>query len=509
MSENVVQDLFARVGFVVDKGSSKKVESFIGDMRTALNAFIAYKGFSFFKGMISETANIAGNAVDMAAKLGISAEAVQELDFAAKQSGTSMDGLKTGLITVSKNLEEARKGSGPLAEGLKALGISTRDQVVQSGDLDGILMKVADRIGTIPPGAKRAAVSMKVFGKSGSDLLPMLSEGAVGIARLRKEARDLGGVIDNETASSLEAFGDEQEKAAYSIQGLKNSIVIALLPAMRELTADFLEWMKTNRKVVAAKIASVIKGIGHAFVVVGKAIKTLFPLFRFMVDHWKLITLAVIAFKAASIQAAIASGVAWAVANAPLLLMIGMITAVVLIVQDLWTAFTGGRSVLKDLYLAFKEYLGESMIGGILLPLLSQLEKVFKSIASGAQTVISGLSKIISLKQRIEEIGEVNKQIHAYEKSTNAADKARETAHLARMQQKAAGSFEKMFPAAKMPAFLGGGQTVNAPVTTTINVNSATGDPRGIGDAIKSTMDDVFKARARAIQHATGSGGVP
>lgn len=517
MSANVVQDLFARVGFVTDNASAKKVESFLGNMKTALGAFVAYKGFSFFRGMIDQTSEIAGAAVDMSAKLGISAESVQELDFAAKQSGTSIDGLKGGLTGIAGNLEEARKGAGPLAEGLKKLGISTRDPAVRAGDLDAILMKVADGIAAMPEGAGRAAASMKVFGKSGSDLLPFLSEGAAGIARMRQEARDLGGVISNETAASLEAFGDEQEKVSFSIQGLKNEIVIALLPALREMTAKFLAWMKVNRKVLAEKIAGVIKGIGRALLVVGEIVKGMMPVLGFMIDHWKILTAAILVFKSASIGAAVASGVSWAIATAPLLIMAALIAAVVLIVQDLWVAFTGGRSVLKDLYLAFKEWVGDG-IGGVLLTII---ETVVKFIA----TIVGGIAKIVEMAVtavgKLGDVGRAGSRWLKEKTGRNLPDIDWESvgldAQLGAMAQDKTNADSNWFNraqsrAATAPVFpLGGSKssTVNAPVTTTINVHSATGNPKEISESIKASMDDVFKARARTIQHATGSGGVP
>jgi hypothetical protein len=87
--------------------------------------------------------------------------------------------------------------------------------------------------------------------------------------------------------------------------------------------------------------------------------------------HIDLVGVAVVAlagamlyFKAASIGAAIASGAAWALANLPIILMAVLIGAVILIVEDLYQALTGGKSVLKDLYNAAIEYLGWGDIAG-------------------------------------------------------------------------------------------------------------------------------------------------
>ncbi|MEN6385517.1 MAG: hypothetical protein ABFD79_10000, partial [Phycisphaerales bacterium] len=67
---------------------------------------------------------------------------------------------------------------------------------------------LADRLSQIQDPSQRAAIAMKVFGKSGTSLLPMLEKGAAGLDELMEEAKQLGLVLSSEDAASAEELND-------------------------------------------------------------------------------------------------------------------------------------------------------------------------------------------------------------------------------------------------------------------------------------------------------------
>lgn len=76
-----------------------------------------------------------------------------------------------------------------------------------------------------------------------------------------------------------------------------------------------------------------------------------------LVDHSRLIVIAItvligafISLKAVAIAAAIRTAAAWAVAMAPLILMGILIAAIILLIEDIWVAFHGGKSITGDAY---------------------------------------------------------------------------------------------------------------------------------------------------------------
>ena len=363
-----IADLFAKLSLVPDKRSFDAADKMLGAVKTALLGVVAIKTGQWFAGLVKDTTDAASKAVDASQKLGVTAEAYQELGYAAGLSGSSVDGVEGGLKKLAMTLDKAKNGGKEQAAALRAVGLSSSDASVKAGDLDEVLMKVADRIADMPDGAKKTALAMKLFGKSGADLIPLLNLGADGIGELRKEARELGVVIDNETAASLEEFGDDQDRVKAALTGLRNEAVKALLPTLRKMVTGLLEWVKANRKLLAQKLERVMRVLATALMIVAKAVVFLVDVIDTMIRNWELtlvvlasVGVAYLALSAKAVAAGLAAAAAWVAANAPIVLLGLLIAGAVLIVEDLWRAFTGGESVLKNLYLAASHWIGDKL----------------------------------------------------------------------------------------------------------------------------------------------------
>lgn len=385
-----IADLAARLRIKPDKGSFDAADRLLTGVKVALGAIVAFKTVHFFAGLVEGTTELASHAVDVSKQLGITAEAVQELGYAAGQSGGNSEILEGGLKRLAATMAEAQGGSKEARKAFSALGIDMRDLKGETPDQN--LEVVAEAFRRMPDGAGKAAAAMKIFGKSGVGLIPLLNEGQAGIAKLRNEAHDLGGVLDNQTAAALEDFGDQQDKIKFSIQGLKNEIVVALLPTLRDMAAGFLQWVKVNRKIIAQKIAFVVRGIVAVLRVLGRVLGAVIDVFQFFADHLGLAVTAVLAlagamliFKAESVAAALASAAAWARSLLSFLLLAAVLAAAILIVQDLWSWMNGGDSVIKDLYNSFTTWLGETAIGRVLGGIKAAFAATFDWIASKIQ----------------------------------------------------------------------------------------------------------------------------
>jgi hypothetical protein len=318
--------------------------------------------------LVQETVNVASVAVEAAQKVGITAEAVQELGFAAGQSGSNQESLINGLGFLSKNADAAKTGSKEMAAAFRKAGVDTKALLDGTLPLDGALEQIADRFKNMEDGAAKQSLAKKLFGRAGVDLIPLLNAGADGIRAMRNEAQELGGVIDNETAAAMEDFGDQQDKVKFAFAGIRNEVVRALLPTLAKLTQNFLKWVKANREFIAQKAEKVVRGLVSAVVAFTKAVALAWEIGTKLYQHWKLVLILMGSMKvafmlmgAASIKAALASAVSWAASILPIIALGVAIAAVVLIVQDLWSWFNGGESVFKNLYEAAEKWIGDKL----------------------------------------------------------------------------------------------------------------------------------------------------
>lgn len=199
--------------------------------------------------------NYADELDEMSQKLQISAEQLSKWGYAAKLSGTDLDGLSRGLALLSKNVAAAADSNSRQARLFDALGISIKDAEGNLRAVEELLPEIADRFRQLNNPTTETALAMQLFGKSGAELLEFLNRGGDGIDALGQELSDLGGVISNETAAASAEFKDNLDKLKASSVGFGAQVASGLLPAMNDLVSAFSDFIREGN--LAANVASV------------------------------------------------------------------------------------------------------------------------------------------------------------------------------------------------------------------------------------------------------------
>jgi len=226
----------------------------------------------------------------MSARTGIGVESLSELGYAAEMSGTSMESFEKSVRTMQKTLVAAGGGSAAAVGALRKLGLT-------AADLDGLSPEqqfklIADQLAKIEDPAARAVAAMDIFGKSGAELLPMMSAGAAGIEQLQQQARDLGLTMSTEDAKAAEAFNSAIGTLWKVLKMAAFTIGSALAPVLQE-TAEWITrlvvsasaWIKENKGLIVSvfKIAMGVVAAGAAIVGLGYAISGLAAVFGALV----------------------------------------------------------------------------------------------------------------------------------------------------------------------------------------------------------------------------------
>lgn len=188
-------------------------------------------------------ANYADAIGDMSNRTGASVKFLSEMGYAAKMSGSELEALEPALRNMQKGLV-----SGSAKPMLKQLGLDAETLKAMSPEEQ--FLTIADSISRLASPAEKTAAAMAIFGKSGTALVPMLSEGRAEIEAMRQEARDLGVSLDNEAAAKAGAFNDALDKVMIAGQGIANVIGTALAPmltwlaeAMAKQVAGLGKWL--------------------------------------------------------------------------------------------------------------------------------------------------------------------------------------------------------------------------------------------------------------------------
>jgi hypothetical protein len=164
------------------------------------------------------------------------------LDLAAGLSGVSVERLDGALSALTRSLDAARSGSKEQARAFRDIGIEV--ETFAKLDVKNQLQAIAVGLNGVPDKARKAAIAMKLFGKSGLTLLPMLGEDASQIVNTMKEAERLGGAFKVEEARSVEAANDAFSTLLFTVQSLYERIAVEMSPALNALFVNLTEAIK-------------------------------------------------------------------------------------------------------------------------------------------------------------------------------------------------------------------------------------------------------------------------
>ncbi len=252
---NVETDELEKGDSLVDKFQDKLVE--VGKWVAGAFAINALKDFA---SELIATADSIGETSD---RIGISTQALQEWEYAAKLSGIESDKLRSSIVKLGAGL-----GKGTADKALKKLGVATKDA---NGELRGVGDVFGDTIialGALDNPTKQAGIAAELFGRSYADLIPLINEGPEGLAKLRAEFEKLGGAFSPEFIKQAQEYGDNIDRIQYGIKGLAKKAIGPLLPYLLELTRNSIEvvqslvsWVKRTKIIQASLIGLTAKGV--------------------------------------------------------------------------------------------------------------------------------------------------------------------------------------------------------------------------------------------------------
>jgi hypothetical protein len=369
-----VADLAAVLSLKTDKGSFAAGDALIEKIKTGAKRMFAFQTVervaSWFTQAIGGVVDLGDQLDEMSQKTGVSVEDLQEVGYAAKQSGMSQEELGSTLGKLGKNLYQASEGNKTLSKSFSTMGIAVKDAHGKVRPVTDVLGDMADHFSTLPDGPKKTALAMAVMGRAGANMIPVLNQGRSRLEELRQEFKDTGAEIDGPTAAAFGNLNDQKDLLATGWQGVKTQLATALLPTLLEIVKGFIAWFKANRTLIKQGIASVAKVLSVALKAVAYAVGLVLEGFTFLGEHWDTAKYAIYAlvaalgvYEAATIAAGIASAISWLVGLWPIGLLLLAIGAVVFAVQDFYTYLNGGDSVFGRLVDAAKKYLGIDLTG--------------------------------------------------------------------------------------------------------------------------------------------------
>lgn len=222
---------------------------------------------------INQTREYADRVDDMSKQIGLSKKGFQEWDYIIKRFGGNIEGLKMGMKTLVTQTINANSGNKAAIANFQKLGISIKNNNGQLKNQEQLFEEVVAKLQKYPDGVAKAKLANDLFGRSGTDLMPMFKENATAISELKTEMEKLGIVMSDEQIEAANTCSDNIETIQRGFGVITMSLGNELIPTVNELAKTLI----SNMPQIKATVVPVFKAVASAIKFVIDNINVLLP----------------------------------------------------------------------------------------------------------------------------------------------------------------------------------------------------------------------------------------
>lgn len=206
------------------------IQNSLQAMATRLGAVSAIFTTVFGAVASSHVSKLSEELSKLSSKTGLTVEQLSRLRYAAEQNDTDINSVAVGLKFLQKNMVEAGQGSKTAQQAFAQIGVNFKD--LKGLNPEGQFIVLAEAISRLTDPAQRTAAALALFGKSGTDLLPLFEEGAAGIQRMTEEADKMGATFSGVAAKNIKTMNDAIKTVQNSFEGFAQRVIGFIAPAI-------------------------------------------------------------------------------------------------------------------------------------------------------------------------------------------------------------------------------------------------------------------------------------
>jgi hypothetical protein len=256
----ILADFFIKVDDSQLKKADKNVSGFnklLKDMGGLLAGALTIGAARSF---VQEMVGLSDQLVDTSAALGISAQALQQWQYAGSLVGAEAGDISTAF----KKLQLAAADN---KSAFKDIGVNPKDFATTEDLMRGVARGIAE----LETNEQRTAAASDLLGKAGTKLIPVFNEGAEGVDKLLAELDELGGGIGDDALVVLDDLGDQMTKFDTASTSLKSRLAVALLPTLTKVFDVLTRWVAalSRNKAAVQGLTVVIGALGTVALVAG------------------------------------------------------------------------------------------------------------------------------------------------------------------------------------------------------------------------------------------------
>jgi len=210
-------------------------------VKTALAGLVAV-------GAVKKALDYADAIGKTADSIGVTTDALQEYRYAADISGVSTEALDSALRSFAKRVGEAKSNTGTLITILKTLDPALLANIKNARDMGEAFDLVIKKGAGMSNQLDRAALFAAAFGKkAGVGMTNLIKDGVGAMEALRREAQELGIVMDEGLIRGAERAKDDLTRLAGVLKVQLASALVSLAPFISGVAQDLVDLAQSAR----------------------------------------------------------------------------------------------------------------------------------------------------------------------------------------------------------------------------------------------------------------------
>lgn len=255
--------------------ATKAGEALKGVSTVAAGIDVALAGLAYKSGQAAD------DLATLSKVTGISTTELQKYQATADLVDVSVDSIAKSQIRLKKSMYEAADGTGATAEAFGKLGVNVTGANGELKSQDEVFQDVIKALGEMENETERDALAMQIFGKSASELNPLIEDGGETYERVAKIFAENGlEVVDEETLQKANQFNDSLDTIKATWGAALNTIGMQLAgylaPALEKVAgflgkvAGWLSSLSPETLAIIGVIAGIVAGLAPLLLIAGK-----------------------------------------------------------------------------------------------------------------------------------------------------------------------------------------------------------------------------------------------
>lgn len=192
--------------------------------------------------------------------IGIARQEYQLFSSVFEGFGVDQQSVQDAFSVLADRAEDATRGTKSFVEAFNLIGIEAQE--LEGLEPEEIFFKTAEAISQAENDTRRLAAAERLLGGDlGQKLMPVLQMGEDNLRGMTERLRNLGTVIEDDTAKQAKQFDSTMFFLNKTWEGFTRTIGSAALPAINDISGSFLDWFAANQKVIEQEVGELVSDI--------------------------------------------------------------------------------------------------------------------------------------------------------------------------------------------------------------------------------------------------------